>query len=428
MTADDSRLRALIALAKRMAHGESARRDAASFVAFEERMERAQRGRRFRHLSMLLGSAALVAAVGFLVVLARGTERFDVFAPAQHIASHAAPEPSLTYAVETLAAASTQDVGQSGVRNLRFSDGSRVTLESSAAAQVAELTGRGANVLLAHGAAEVSIAKRKNAAWRFQAGPYTVRVTGTAFKLTWSAEAETVEVGMHHGSVIVTGPLAPQGVALHAGQRLVASGRDRRLLVEDWAPAAEAKLVTADATDEVLPSARAAQRTKGPSREAAHAEHDWAKKVAQGNFAGVLREAKQLGYARLLETAVLPDLGALADAARYARQNVLGRNALLALRERFPESAMGRDAAFFLGRLSSDQSALRWYDRYLSEQPDGAYVSQALGRSMMLRFERGDHEEAARLAARYLSRFPSGPYAGSAQKLSDPARANRPAP
>jgi hypothetical protein len=147
-------------------------------------------------------------------------------------------------------------------------------------------------------------------------------------------------------------------------------------------------------------------------------DRGWAKKVAQGDFASVLSEAQALGHARVLTSANVSDLGALADAARYARQDALGQRTLLALRERFPDSEHARDSAFLLGRLSRDQRALSWYERYLNEQPDGTYVSQALGRSMMLYFERGDSARATVLARSYLTRFPGGPYAASARKLS----------
>lgn len=173
---------------------------------------------------------------------------------------------------------------------------------------------------------------------------------------------------------------------------------------------------------------KSARNHRPAPRELAAPSHDWAKKVAQGDFEGVLREAKQLGHARVLASANALDLTALADAARYARKTALGRDALLSLRARFPEAEMGRDSAFFLGRLSQGDEALNWYDRYLREQPAGTYVAQALGRSMMLRYEQGDSARAAQLAARYLGRFPSGPYAGSARKLSGAAKVSSPAP
>jgi ferric-dicitrate binding protein FerR (iron transport regulator) len=416
MTADDSRLRGLMALARKMSHAESARRDAASFERFEERLLARAEAKGSPKARLAFGGAVLAFCLGAVLWRGAGVPR---------------EEPALRYAVQASPAASASvaddgaDDGQPGqVQRLSFSDGSHVVLAPHASADVAELSAHGARVRLARGHAEVSIARRKHAAWSFAAGPYTVHVTGTAFKLSWSEERQEVEVGMHHGSVIVSGPLAPGGVALRAGQRLVACDRTQRLVVEEWTPAPAPEL----AQLETKPRAQAQ-----PAREQAHrgararaaasapAEYDWAKKVAQGDFDGVLREAKQLGHTRVLASAQVADLTALADAARYAGKTTLGRDALLALRARFPEADMARDSAFFLGRLSQGETALGWYDRYLREQPEGTYESQALGRSMMLRYEQGDGARAAELAGRYLARFPTGPYAASARKLRAPS-------
>lgn len=412
MTADDSRLRVLTALARKMSHTESARRDAASFEKFEQQLE-ARRARRMPWSRLALASTAL--AVAALLIWPRLQTDDTSSLPQLRYAVHVVPAP--------------QQPGSPGVsagQRLSFTDGSEVQLAADAAAQVAELTPRGARVELKRGVAEVSIVRRKQAAWSFQAGPYTVRVTGTAFKLAWSREQQQIEVGMHHGSVIVTGPSAPSGVALRAGQRLVASAH--RLVVEDWTPAIASAGKPAAALPNPPNEARESRARARPAREFASSERDWEKKVAQGDFAGVLREAKALGHTRVLNNASLSDLSALADAARYARQTKLGRSALMELRARFPESEMGRDAAFFLGRLSGGKDALGWYDRYLTEQSDGQYASQALGRSMMLRYERGEAERAAELGREYVRRFPDGPYATSARKLSQPARVLSPTP
>jgi hypothetical protein len=427
MTADDSRLRVLAALARKMSHTESARRDAASFEKFEQRLE-ARQGRRLPWGRVLMASTALAAAA--LVAWPRPHDDAGEALPQLRFAVHALPTTDQAAARSAVPAQET--VAAPAGQRLAFTDGSEVQLTADAAANVAELTPRGARVQLKRGVAEVSIVRRKQAAWSFQAGPYTVRVTGTAFKLAWSDELQQIEVGMHHGSVIVIGPSAPSGVALRAGQRLVASARTHRLVVEDWTPA----VASADPSAIQLPAlanpappdareSRARQRTP---RESASSERDWAKKVAQGDFATVLREAKALGHARLLGNAHLSDLSALADAARYARQTQLGRSALVALRTRFPESESGRDAAFFLGRLSGGKDALKWYDRYLTEQPNGQYASQALGRSMMLHYERDEAERAAELGREYLRRFAEGPYATSARKLSQPVRVTSPTP
>ena len=139
---------------------------------------------------------------------------------------------------------------------------------------------------------------------------------------------------------------------------------------------------------------------------------------------GCLSDAEQRGIATTIGTASAADLAALADAARYVRRGDLARRVLLAERQRFPESLHAREAAFFLGGLSDDETgagsgkvALNWYERYLGESPRGAYVPQALGREMILVHKLRGAAAARPLAERYLERFPDGPYAAPARKL-----------
>jgi hypothetical protein len=95
---------------------------------------------------------------------------------------------------------------------------------------------------------------------------------------------------------------------------------------------------------------RARSRALGPrpqprrANASAPAERDWAKKVAQGDFEGVLREAKQLGHTRVLASAQLADL-TRAGRCRPLRGQDRARqaDALLSLRARFPEADMARD-------------------------------------------------------------------------------------
>jgi len=152
-------------------------------------------------------------------------------------------------------------------------------------------------------------------------------------------------------------------------------------------------------------------------------EASWSKLIAQGDFRGVLSDAERRGLERTLTAGSATDLTALADAARYLRRGELARRAYLAERERFPRSA-GREAAFFLGGLSEDESgvtarktALEWYERYLAESPHGTYVPQALGRQMVLVHKLRGVAAARSLASEYLARFPDGPYAAPARKL-----------
>ena len=89
-------------------------------------------------------------------------------------------------------------------------------------------------VRIEEGTAHVAIAKKPGAAWSLLAGPYSVRVTGTAFDIGWVAAEQRFDISMQSGSVVITGPLTPQGTVLVAGQHLQA---DRTLIVAANVPA-----------------------------------------------------------------------------------------------------------------------------------------------------------------------------------------------
>ncbi|HTQ06748.1 MAG TPA: hypothetical protein VMI54_22985, partial [Polyangiaceae bacterium] len=277
-------------------------------------------------------------------------------------------------------------------------------------------------------------------AWTLGAGPYSVRVTGTAFSLHWSRTEQAFEIAMRSGSVVVTGPLIGGGLALHAGQRCTVSGgrlvvdnesgddtpRDERTNGAGAAPSDAAPAPSAPNLAPVPPADASGER---PSTEREHPtpadsvapsrELDWRKKAAAGAFNDVIDAAERRGLDATLATAPLDDLAALADSARYARRTSIARRTLLAERARFAHSAASHDAAFLLGRLAEDDGsgALDWYDRYLAESPHGAYASQALGRKMMLVYQERGAAAARSLAADYLERFPDGAYAATARKL-----------
>ena len=101
-----------------------------------------------------------------------------------------------------------------------FSEGSEITLGESARTRVDGLTANGGRVVVESGTVQARIVPRKHARWTLEAGPYTIRVTGTAFKVHWSWTDELLDVQMQRGSVVVTGPLASTGVTLTAGMRL----------------------------------------------------------------------------------------------------------------------------------------------------------------------------------------------------------------
>lgn len=419
---EDAEIGALARLAQKALPGEAPRRDAASFQRVSEKLGERRSARR-RSAGMAAAAATLSVAAAIALVVTR---------------SHA-----LTYRVVNGAVVDGSHIVGGTETEVRFSDGSELALSRGAETHIAKLDAHGGRVSLDEGTARVKIAKLPGAAWTLGAGPYSVRVTGTAFSLHWSRREQAFEIAMQNGSVVVTGPLIGAGLALHAGQRCTVSGG--RLVVEDRAAEGEAapgalahelsgaaatsgEVGAAPAVANAAPEPPAAANGERPSTEGEHPtppetrprELDWRKKAAAGAFSDVIDAAEHRGLETTLATAPLDDLSALADSARYARRANIARRALVAERARFPRSNAARDAAFLLGRLAEEDGsgALEWYDRYLAESPHGAYASQALGRKMMLVYQARGAEAARSLAVDYLERFPSGAYAATAKKLA----------
>jgi len=341
------------------------------------------------------------------------------------------PRAPLGYSVEGGAIAEEGSLAAAPhhAATLRFTDGTRILLSDGARGRVAEVTAHGARVILEQGVAEIEVVHRPSATWSFEAGPFTVMVTGTAFTMRWSVDEEILDVRMREGSVMIRGPQAPQGIPLGAGHRLVAHGKDGAMHVS----AAEEEARGEDGLEEpsIAPEAppgkgasmtpsQAAASSSAPL-PAARAAPSWAQQVAAGHFADVLADAESRGLETTLEQASLSELNALADAARYARRNDIARRALVALRARFPGSAEARGAAFLLGRIADAQGAtsdaLTLYDRYLAESPQGPFVAEALGRKMMVLQRTAKNEEARAIAEEYLRRYPQGSYAQAAKTL-----------
>ena len=148
----------------------------------------------------------------------------------------------------------------------------------------------------------------------------------------------------------------------------------------------------------------------------------WSKRVASGDFRGVIADAEDRGLGATLSEAPLGDLVALSDAARYTGNSSLARDALVSQRKRYPSSADAKNAAFLLGRIAegggATGEAIDWYERYLSEAPRGAFAAEALGREMLATGRSRGPAAAAEVARKYLQRFPGGPYADQARKLA----------
>ena len=388
----DGAVSELARIAQENLHGEPVRRDESSFLRVQQKLgERAIARRRRAQVGGALSAALVVLAL---------TAWFGF------------RDPAITYSVVGAAVVDGDHIVSGKSTALKFSDGSEFALQPGTDARVSDVNPNGGRVTLI-GGARVAIAKKPGATWSVAAGPYTVRVTGTAFDVSWSPQEQEFELSMKSGSVIVEGPLIDGGIALKRGQRLSGGLGSQKLVVEDIktdaASAATAAVVPVP-SEEPNAGVRSGQKAQ---------ELGWAKSVAQGNFAEVLAEAEKRGIDHTLATAPLGELTALADAARYGRRTALAKRVLLAERSRFGGSRSAIEAAFFLGRIAEDDGgdAIVWYDRYLAESGGGAYASQALGRKMMLVYGRRGPAQTQKLAEDYLSRYPSGPYAAAAKKI-----------
>ena len=363
-----------------------------------------------------------------------------------------------------------------------FSEGSEIVLGESARTRVDGLTPNGGQIIVESGSVDARIVPRRRAHWTVEAGPYTIRVTGTAFNVRWSWADERLDVKMHHGSVVVTGPLAPSGVTLTGGMRLTANPRaglaigggaqadagsaglgagvaddasaggvagahvesgvgegaapsnanpnmgpttaDEGVFERTRVASPRQKMGSSSAHRGAVAERKLALGGSTPDGDARHAD-GWDRMLARGDAEAVLADADARGVDRLLVTVPERDLSALADAARYGHRPMLARRALLTMRDRFPGALGAREAAFFLGGLAEDAPgagartmALDWYDHYLKESPNGRYVAQALGRKMVLVENLRGLGAARSLAEQYLDRFPGGPYAAAARKLT----------
>jgi TolA-binding protein len=391
-------------------HAQRGRMSARQRMVGEDRLVARWKGRRSSRLRPVLAVAAALALV------ATGMAAFE------HWASR-----TLSYALEGARigrdGALELDPGAAG--RLHFSDGSDVALNAGTHASLRRVDAHGAVVSVSGGSAFVDITHRPESRWSFEAGPFVIEVTGTAFRFAWDPSTEEFDLRMDRGSVRVSGPLSDGALAVRSGQHLMVRVRQGETVIREHETPQEAAMaappagsVTAESNAPAMPLEASSAFIKP---HATAPEADWQGRVASGDFEGVVRDAERRGIDESIAAASSADLAALADAARYSRHDDIARRALLGQRRRFPASQAAHDAAFLLGRLQETgqdtSGALDWYGQYLREAADGTYASDALGRKMLL-YQQSSNGAAARAAARgYLSRFPGGPYAARARAL-----------
>ena len=297
---------------------------------------------------------------------------------------------------------------------LAFSDGTQIQMAAEASGRVVELHRHGGRIALEDGKAHVQVAHRDGARWLFEAGPFLIHVQGTAFSLGWNGRDARFDIQMENGVVSVTGPVSGGEIVLRAGQRLAIDLRD-------GAPGPGVPAAPAEAP----PGADTAAVGAGAARAAGSerwSPEGWGARLAEGRADLIVADARRIGLAKVLDRGSSEQLAALASAARYQRDDALARRTLLTQRRRFPRSTRAAEASFLLGRLDDESGgdasrALDWYDRYLREAPAGSYVSEALGRKMVVLQRTGRQGQASDIATDYLRRFPTGTYAHAARAL-----------
>jgi hypothetical protein len=341
---------------------------------------------------------------------------------------------ALTYAIDGghVAKGGVIEGDSTSPPTVHFSDGTEVLLTSESKAALRSVDGHGARVSLVEGSAHVDVVHKPGASWLFDAGPFLVAVTGTAFTLQWTPLDQVLDLKMDRGTVEVSGPLSDGAISLRSGQHLVVRVPQRETVIRDGEDTPESK--RPDLGGQPPPAESGPSTANQGSREPGNVssspsrpnqgtgDRGWASAVAKGDYETVVLQAERRGLGASLSEASSAELAALADAARYGRHDDVARRALLAQRRRFPGSSAARDASFLLGRLEETRrdvsGAVEWYDRYLNDSPLGTYVSEALGRKMTLIQQIYGDERARPVAEEYLNRFSQGTYAARARGLA----------
>jgi TolA-binding protein len=393
-----------------------------------ERLEREAAPRQARRRPWILGLAAAALIFGALFLVTRAGE-LEV-----RIAGSSDRVPTGVW----LGAPENQELA------LAFSDGTRVKLGSQAEARIVRLSSREVELELERGRASFQVAERRGSTFAVRAGPYTVRVTGTRFDVSWAPEDDAFVVGLHEGQVSLEGCGFGAGRQLAAGQTARAACQGSRVSIAygderartrelasqspasaqalERSPVGVARAGASEPETTAVDPAAAAKATRA-SGEPEKSGTDWKALSERGDHRQAMAAVEAAGFEAELGRATARDLVLLAEAAERAGALARARRALQSVRQRFAGSEEAAFATFALGRLEFDRfgahaEAARWFGTYLDEQPSGPFAREALGRLMEALQRSGETGEARRLAQSYLRRYPSGPHAKVASRLA----------
>ena len=306
-----------------------------------------------------------------------------------------------------------------GGETLSFSDGSRVQLGARAEIALSKPAPAEARLELASGHVDATIRKGTGRAWTFAAGPYSVRVVGTAFSVDWDAGNRFFAVNVREGKVLVTGnDLREGGVLLGPGERL-----ERKASLP---AAANAPVEPREKPSDVPPPANPdPTSSRAEAVVVASGKDDFLVEAARGNYAAAITAARRVGFDRLERELSAKDLLLLANTARYAGSASEANGALLKLRARFPGSASSAHAALLLASQAEDRDknlneAERWLRTFLVESPQGELAAGARARLLAMLLRRGAQTEAEQVARDYLRLHPQGQHVARARGVFQP--------
>jgi TolA-binding protein len=315
---------------------------------------------------------------------------------------------------------------------LDFSEGTKIQLEAAARAKVSDLDAHGASLALEGGHLHAEVVHLANSAWRVEAGPFTVNVTGTVFDVNWEPNSQELVVSVSRGSVAVRDANTGNEQAVRALETLhvTAATHGFELSRTDAAstpptPAAPSSALPApESSAEVstpdVPSATP-EATEAPSKSDPAAT-EWRELAKRGALREAFASAESVGFSRTCTSASPAELLQLGDGARLSGNPERATEALLTLRRRYPGDPRRAAAAFALGKVAFDQrgayeQAAAWFSTSLREQPAGPLAREASGR-LIEALRRADDSAGARRAAHdYLDRYPEGPHADLARSV-----------
>ncbi len=310
-----------------------------------------------------------------------------------------------------------------------FSEGSVVALADETRMRVVAADERGGHLAIEEGEIRADIVHRAGARWTFEAGPYSVDVRGTSFSLDWRGADGWLDLRLQTGLVDIHTPWSAAPIALHGGQRLTVRSADHEVTirdVDDPSARAERLEVPTDPPSRQAPDPSAALPAPpkvalgNPSASPKQRRAGWSERMASGDLQSIVDDAVEHGVEATVMERTSEELAVLEATARYRKRPDIARRALLAQRARFAGSARAKEAAFLLGRMAEDAdgpAALGWYERYLSEDPDGAFAAEAMGRDLIVTRRIFGVDKARPLAETYLKRWPTGAYAELARSI-----------